>query len=85
MSQKKPFRIGELVYCENPEVACKLPLGLPRNAVMEVVGSHTDTTHVLHHGKLFTVLTACVSQIKDYGKRESTGSISLWGQTIESL
>ena len=66
MTKQKPFRIGELVYCESPEGACKLPFGLPRGAVVEVAATQIETTHVLYYGKIFAVPTASVhSQNKD--------------------
>ena len=57
---KKPFKIGELVYCECPPGAVKLPVGLPSGAVVEVAATKIDTTHVLYLGRLFAVPTACV-------------------------
>jgi hypothetical protein len=60
MSKKIPFRIGEFVYCESPDGACKLPFGLPRGAVVEVISAQIDTTYVLYHGRSFTILTACL-------------------------
>ena len=60
MSQKKPFKIGELVYCRCPEGVCKLPLGLPRNAVAEVVATSINTTQVQYYRKTFAVPTHCV-------------------------
>jgi hypothetical protein len=68
MPQKqKPFKMGELVYCECPPGLCKLPFGLPRNATVEVVATQSDTTHVKYYSRTFAVPTGCVhSQVKDY-------------------
>jgi len=61
MARKQSLRTGELAYCECPAGLCKLPFGLPSNAVVEVVAVQSDTTQVQYCGKLFTLPTACVS------------------------
>ena len=65
MSQKKPFKVGELVYCRCPEGICKLPLGLPRNAMVEVIATSIDTTQVNYYRKPFVVPTGCVHRQSD--------------------
>jgi CheY-like chemotaxis protein len=62
-------QIGERAYCDCPEGGLELPLGLPRNAVVEVVAVQIGTTHVQYDGKIFAVPTACVhSQMKHPGE-----------------
>lgn len=72
MSQKKPFKIGALVHCECPAGVAKLPFGLPRNARVEVVGTHNGATLVKYYSRTFSVPIACVHrQVKDHENKST--------------
>ena len=60
MTQKRVFKSGDVVSCRCPDGICKLPNGLPKNAMVEVVSTYLSRTYVRYYDKTFLVRNDCL-------------------------
>lgn len=62
MTQKRIFKPGELVTCRCPDGICKLPEGLPKNAIAEVSlgATYLTRTYVKYYDQIYLVENECL-------------------------